>query len=647
VTNEIYVANGGSNNVTVINGYDNTTTTVDVGLAPGAISVNPISNEIYVANYSGNSVSVIDGGTNTTITTIAAGSSPYAVAVNPVTNKIYVPNYNSNNVTVIDGITNFASNVAVGNGPVAVAVNPITNEIYVANQADGTVTVIDEQPVQPVPLVTTIQPLPWNWTSNPTPVFNFTAASTFSPQATTPDNLLYQIDTWQGPWQPASNQNNSVFTATAPALQPGLHTLYAYATDGQEGTATITGVQPNPLVGSIAAYSFLVAPKLPLAMPVLTVNGGTFVYNGKPHTATCKATGIGAVAVSGTCSFTYNGNTNAPTEAGTYIVVAVFSSKNGSYTSAEAAGTLTINPALPIVKVTGTPVVYNGLGQSATCTATGVGETVIAGSCQFTFDGSTSLPINVGTYSVTASFTSADADYENASGSGIFRITPAPVTITANNAIFVQGFTFPTLSVSYTGLVDGQTAAELQGTLKITTTGKTTSPLGTYPITASGLTSTNYKITYVKGTLTVTGPGPAVSNYLIQNVNSGLVLGVLGASMTEGASIVQWTNDGSPDQVWILNQLPSGAYVISDTNSGYVIGVLGASLSAGASLVQWQSNGSPDQDWYFIANGSNWIIVDANSQMNLDVSNASIGAQAIQSPSDGSSSQIWTLIPIQ
>ena len=41
------------------------------------------------------------------------------------------------------------------------------------------------------------------------------------------------------------------------------------------------------------------------------------------------------------------------------------------------------------------------------------------------------------------------------------------------------------------------------GTLSCTTTAVTTSPVGSYPITCSGQTSTNYAITYVAGTLHV------------------------------------------------------------------------------------------------------------------------------------------------
>ena len=56
-------------------------------------------------------MTVIDG-TNNSTTTVAAGIYPDAVAVNPVTNKIYVTNRGSDNVTVIDGSDNSTTTVA-------------------------------------------------------------------------------------------------------------------------------------------------------------------------------------------------------------------------------------------------------------------------------------------------------------------------------------------------------------------------------------------------------------------------------------------------------------------------------------------------------------------------------------------------------
>src|SRR5260370_3514295 len=121
VTNRIYIANQGSNNVTVIDGASNTAITVSVGSRPIAVAVNPATNKVYVANQNSNNVTVIDAANNNATTTVNAGSSPSAVAVNPLTNKIYVADSESNNVTVIDGGTNTTSTVSAGSGPFAVA----------------------------------------------------------------------------------------------------------------------------------------------------------------------------------------------------------------------------------------------------------------------------------------------------------------------------------------------------------------------------------------------------------------------------------------------------------------------------------------------------------------------------------------------
>lgn len=96
--------------------------TVPAGDGPRAVAVNPVTNRVYIANDSSNNVTVIDGATNDT-TTVFAGDMPYAAAVNPVTNRVYVANRGSDNVTVIDGEDNSTTTVATGLGPFAVAVN--------------------------------------------------------------------------------------------------------------------------------------------------------------------------------------------------------------------------------------------------------------------------------------------------------------------------------------------------------------------------------------------------------------------------------------------------------------------------------------------------------------------------------------------
>jgi hypothetical protein len=73
------------------------------------------------------------------------------------------------------------------------------------------------------------------------------------------DGLWYQVDTWEGNWQPTTNTGAGTYQATIKSPLPlGVHVLYAYATDSQEATDTNPGLGTSPLVGQIAAYAFLV-----------------------------------------------------------------------------------------------------------------------------------------------------------------------------------------------------------------------------------------------------------------------------------------------------------------------------------------------------------------------------------------------------
>jgi hypothetical protein len=72
-----------------------------------------------------------------------------------------------------------------------------------------------------------------------------------------------------------------------------------------------------------------------------------------------------------------------------------------------------------------------------------------------------------------------------------------------NDASREQGQANPSFSVSYSGFVLGDDPSKLSGTLTFQTSATISSPAGSYPIKASGLSSQTYTITYVDGTLTV------------------------------------------------------------------------------------------------------------------------------------------------
>lgn len=116
VTDRVYIANFGSDTVSVISGSA-LVRTINVEDAPSQIAINPVTNRIFVTNKGhgdnygyGSSVSVIDGSTDTVIKTIRLvpdlsrpGQGPHGIAVNPDTNKIYVAIIDSRHLVVIDG----------------------------------------------------------------------------------------------------------------------------------------------------------------------------------------------------------------------------------------------------------------------------------------------------------------------------------------------------------------------------------------------------------------------------------------------------------------------------------------------------------------------------------------------------------------
>lgn len=125
-----------------------------------------------------------------------------------------------------------------------------------------------------------------------------------------------------------------------------------------------------------------------------------------------------------------------------------------------------------------------------------------------------------GTADITASQAS-DGFYAPASVTRTLTVNKAPLTITADDQLKFEGQANPVLTATYAGFVLDETPAALQTPAILTTTAVAASLPGTYPITVSGATSSNYDISFVSGTMTVqpktnqtiTFTAPAVKTY--------------------------------------------------------------------------------------------------------------------------------------
>jgi YVTN family beta-propeller protein len=146
----VYVANSGSNYVSVISGTKNEEINrIFVGEQPTGITYSHTSNQIYVANKNSSTLSVIDGTRNIVIQTKKLDAAPIAVAVNPNTNTVYVTHsYSEKNSSLYENLTTImrddkADTLKLFNRPDRVAVNSKSDTVYITNPDSNDVTVID------------------------------------------------------------------------------------------------------------------------------------------------------------------------------------------------------------------------------------------------------------------------------------------------------------------------------------------------------------------------------------------------------------------------------------------------------------------------------------------------------------------------
>jgi hypothetical protein len=87
-----------------------------------------------------------------------------------------------------------------------------------------------------------------------------------------------------------------------------------------------------------------------------------------------------------------------------------------------------------------------------------------------------------------------------------FTVAKATLAITANNTTKVFDTANPTFTDTITGFVHNDPATVVSGSASLTTTATTTSPVGTWTITAAQgtLSATNYTFAFVNGTLSIT-----------------------------------------------------------------------------------------------------------------------------------------------
>lgn len=145
--NALYVANFGTNSVSVINTALNVVSnTVSVGTNPVSLAETPNAFKIYVANQGSNTVSSLNPAdlTQNTVTGFT-GVAPVWVVARGDSQKVYVLTQGDGQLVTIDVATDtVTSSLPVGAGANYIFYDPNLNRLYVTNPATGTVSVFSD-----------------------------------------------------------------------------------------------------------------------------------------------------------------------------------------------------------------------------------------------------------------------------------------------------------------------------------------------------------------------------------------------------------------------------------------------------------------------------------------------------------------------
>lgn len=281
-------------------------------------------------------------------------------------------------------------------------------------------------------------------------------------------------------------------------------------------------------------------------------------------------------------------------------LVTMAASPNPSTYGDNVTFTATVNPNGVVSNPTGSVTFSDG---SLT-----LGSASLSGAGPFTATFTTSL-LTAGTHPITATF-NGDSIFDVSLSSPInFVVNAAALTITADDKTKLLNAPNPALTATYSGFVLGEGPSALSGTLSCTTTALTNSFVGSYPITCSGQTSTNYAITYVTGTLHIIfAPGG-----LVDGEPSHVILQPVAA---EGSSVFK-AGRTVPLKFRVGDVNGNSIGTPGTIASFRIISVITGTVSTPVDLPP--SSTTPDTSFRFDPTAQQWIF-------NLNTSGLSVGA---------------------
>jgi sugar lactone lactonase YvrE len=538
-------------------GPSTTCDALDSGLAIGTYTVT--------FSYTGDSNYSSANG----IVLLTVTPAPLTVTVNNTTREYGAPNptFTGTLTGVVSGET-----VLVSYSTAATVLSPVGNYPIVATLTAAGATNLSNYTITNNPGTLTITQTPLTVTvldasrqyGQPNPPFSSTTHVTL--------NGVTQIGTLNG------DAINITYSTSATVTSP----VGAYPIN-----ATVSGAPAENYLITVIPGTLTVTQ----AHLTVVVGNATRPYGAPNPTFSSTVSG----ALNGdTFTNTYSTPATLASSVGTYPINDVVGGPAASnYTITVVPGTLTITQASIALNVAANNAtrVYGAANPAFTSTITGAlnGDTFT-----ITYSTTANATSPIGTYPIVPTVSGASSNYTVTTTNGILTVTPATLTVTANNASRAYGTANPIFTGTTTGLLNSDTV-----TTAFTTSAVANSPVGTYPIipTVSGASS-NYTVVTVNGTLTITqSPSSLVVNvdnanrpYGAPNPNfTGTVNGVL-----PGDNVIV-TYSTTATQTSPAGRYAIGANVSGTSASNYIATIHPGALDINpvATVTTIVSSGSP------------------------------------------------------
>ena len=328
---------------------------------------------------------------------------------------------------------------------------------------------------------------------------NNTVAKTYGDEKFT--NTLSKTDTSDGTVTYSVPNNNGVATINSSTgavtiIGAGTTTVTATVADGTNWT----------YAQKTATYTLNVSQK---ALTITAVAKSKTYGDADPALTYTSSGLVGTDAITGSLTRVSGEN------VGTYAIQQGTLTAGSNYSISYTGANLTVNRAILTAKADGKSRTYGSSNPSFTVTVTGFknGETAstAAGYTAPTASCSATTSSNVGSYDITASGGSA-TNYQFSYTNGKLTVNKATLKATAGNNSRTYGVDNPSFTVTVTGFMNGETASTAAGYTAPTAScsATTSSNVGSYDITASGGSATNYTFSYTKGKLTVSKATPVI-----------------------------------------------------------------------------------------------------------------------------------------